>query len=82
MKERYIALMEKALSAYSDEHIVDYFERVKKEGEVIYCKTNPAESKKSDGKKNLDYIVKVCLVCPYILDAPDAADDSDEPDEK
>lgn len=32
MKERYIALMEKALSAYSDEHIVDYFERVKTEG--------------------------------------------------
>jgi hypothetical protein len=32
MKERYIALMEKALSAYTDAHIVDYFERVKREG--------------------------------------------------
>ena len=32
MKKRYIALMEKALSAYTDAHIVDYFERVKREG--------------------------------------------------
>ncbi len=32
MKNRYIALMEKALSAYTNEHIVDYFERVKAEG--------------------------------------------------
>lgn len=31
-KERYIKLMEAALSAYTDEHIVSYFERVKKEG--------------------------------------------------
>ena len=32
MKERYIALMAKALEAYSDEHIIEYFERVKREG--------------------------------------------------
>lgn len=32
MKERYIALMEKVLSAYSDAHIIEYFERVKREG--------------------------------------------------
>ena len=32
MKERYIALMAKALEAYSDAHIVEYFERVKREG--------------------------------------------------
>ena len=31
-KEKYISLMEKALSAYSDEHIKQYFERVKTEG--------------------------------------------------
>lgn len=31
-KERYIKLMEAALSAYTDEHIFSYFERVKKEG--------------------------------------------------
>lgn len=29
MKERYIALMEKALSAYSNEHILRYFNDVK-----------------------------------------------------
>ncbi len=32
MKEKYIYLMEKALSAYTDRHIADYFERVKAEG--------------------------------------------------
>ena len=32
MKERYIDLMEKALSAYSDEHINRYFNEVKKNG--------------------------------------------------
>ena len=32
MKKKYIELMAKALSAYSDEHIVSYFERVKAEG--------------------------------------------------
>ena len=32
MKERYIALMEKALSAYSDAHIDEYFEKVKRDG--------------------------------------------------
>ena len=32
MKEKYLELMEKALSAYSDEHIHEYFERVKAEG--------------------------------------------------
>lgn len=32
MKERYISLMAKVLTAYSDEHIVAYFDRVKKEG--------------------------------------------------
>ncbi len=32
MKERYIALMAKVLTAYSDEQIVAYFERVKKNG--------------------------------------------------
>lgn len=32
MKERYISLMAKVLTAYSDEHIVAYFERVKREG--------------------------------------------------
>lgn len=32
MKEKYIYLMEKALSAYTDEHIVSYFNRVKTEG--------------------------------------------------
>lgn len=31
-KERYIEAMKAALSAYTDEHIVSYFERVKKEG--------------------------------------------------
>ena len=32
MKKKYIELMEKALSAYTDEHIVSYFNRVKSEG--------------------------------------------------
>ncbi|MBE6542248.1 MAG: hypothetical protein E7672_07365 [Ruminococcaceae bacterium] len=32
MKERYIDLMEKALNAYSDERIVDFFARVKEKG--------------------------------------------------
>ncbi len=32
MKERYIKLMLRALSAYSDAHIIEYFERVKREG--------------------------------------------------
>ena len=32
MKSRYLELMAKALSAYSDEHIHEYFERVKAEG--------------------------------------------------
>ena len=32
MKETYISLMAKALSAYTDEHIKEYFERVKREG--------------------------------------------------
>ena len=32
MKERYIDLMDKTLDAYSHGHILDYFERVKKEG--------------------------------------------------
>ena len=32
MKERYIALMEKALSAYTDEHILRYFNDVKTNG--------------------------------------------------
>lgn len=32
MKEKYLELMRKALSAYSDEHIHEYFDRVKTEG--------------------------------------------------
>ena len=32
MKERYIELMEKTLTAYTDEHIREYFARVKTEG--------------------------------------------------
>ena len=32
MKQKYLELMEKALSAYSDDHIREYFEKVKKEG--------------------------------------------------
>lgn len=32
MKEKYLELMNKSLSAYSDEHIDEYFERVKSEG--------------------------------------------------
>jgi hypothetical protein len=32
MKEKYIELMEKALSAYSDEHILRYFNDVKEKG--------------------------------------------------
>lgn len=32
MKEKYLELMKKALSAYSDEHIHEYFDRVKAEG--------------------------------------------------
>ena len=32
MKERYISLMAKTLTAYSDEHIHEYFDRVKREG--------------------------------------------------
>ena len=32
MKEKYLELMSKALSAYSDEHIREYFDRVKVEG--------------------------------------------------
>ena len=32
MKEKYLELMSKALSAYSDEHIQEYFDRVKAEG--------------------------------------------------
>ncbi len=32
MKEKYIELMAKALGAYSDEHIIEYFNRVKTEG--------------------------------------------------
>ncbi len=32
MKERYIELMEKTLTAYTDGHIREYFERVKREG--------------------------------------------------
>lgn len=32
MKEKYLELMSKALSAYSDSHIHEYFERVKSEG--------------------------------------------------
>ena len=32
MKEKYLELMSKALSAYSDEHIREYFDRVKAEG--------------------------------------------------
>ncbi len=32
MKEKYLELMNKSLSAYSDEHIHEYFERVKAEG--------------------------------------------------
>ncbi len=32
MKKRYIGLMEKVLSAYTDEHIEGYFNRVKKNG--------------------------------------------------
>ncbi len=32
MKERYLGLMAKALGAYTDEHIVNYFETVKREG--------------------------------------------------
>ena len=32
MKEKYLELMAKALSAYSDEHIREYFSRVKCEG--------------------------------------------------
>lgn len=31
-KEKYISLMDKALSAYSDEHIIQYFNQVKTEG--------------------------------------------------
>ena len=33
IKGKYIDLMEKALNAYSDEHIIHYFERVKEETE-------------------------------------------------
>ena len=32
MKKRYISLMSKALDAYTDGHIKDYFDRVKREG--------------------------------------------------
>lgn len=32
MKEKYIELMAKALGAYTDEHIIEYFDRVKAEG--------------------------------------------------
>ena len=32
MRQRYIDLMEKALSAYTDEHIQGYFSNVKKDG--------------------------------------------------
>lgn len=32
MKEKYIKIIEKSLSAYTDEHIREYFERVKREG--------------------------------------------------
>ena len=32
MKNTYLALMEKTLSAYTDEHICDYFDRVKRKG--------------------------------------------------
>ena len=32
MKERYIALMERTLSAYTDDHIREYFARVQAEG--------------------------------------------------
>ncbi len=32
MKEKYIELMEKSLSAYTNEHISEYFDRVQKEG--------------------------------------------------
>ena len=32
MKKKYIELMSKALSAYSDEHIKDYFGSVKRDG--------------------------------------------------
>ena len=32
MKEKYIDLMERTLSAYTDDHIREYFDRVKREG--------------------------------------------------
>lgn len=32
MKERYIALMERTLSAYTDDHIREYFDRVRRDG--------------------------------------------------
>ena len=32
MKKKYLELMNKALSAYSDDHIREYFDRVKTEG--------------------------------------------------
>ncbi len=32
MKDRYIKLMAKTLAAYSDAHIDEYFERVRREG--------------------------------------------------
>ena len=42
MKEKYLELMSKALSAYSDEHIHEYFERVKAANdfsvrEIAFC---------------------------------------------
>ena len=45
--------------------------------EIVNCQSDPAESKESDCKKDLDYSIKV--LCPYILDAPDAADKAYKP---
>ena len=40
MKAKYLELMLKALSAYSDDHIHEYFERVKAEGLTVSEFTN------------------------------------------
>ena len=35
MKQRYIELMERTLTAYSDEHILRYFNEVKRDGSGV-----------------------------------------------
>ena len=48
--------------------------------EIIHGKTDPAEAQECDSEEDLDYCV--LLLSPHILDTPDAADDSYEPDDK